>query len=134
MPKLTGVIDDLDPSDTQTLSKVNIPTEGLPKVAGNMKSPQQLAIQLGLAEMAMLKWINMGDLSRIKNLTSHHIELLEAASVNTVQELRICQAENLARKLINVNEANRVVRQLPTLQQLREWIAQAKRLEPAAAH
>lgn len=84
--------------------------------------------------MAMLKWVNRGDLFRIKDLAGRYIELFEAADVDTVKELRACQPEHLTDKLLRVNEVKRIVRKTPTLQQVRAWIAQAKRLEPAPTH
>lgn len=134
MTKPAGTSDDLDLNDVQTLSKASITSESLPKISGKPKNQQQLAIQAGLAEMAMLKWINMGDLSRIKDLAGRYIELFEAAGVDTVKELRACQPEQLTDKLFRVNEVKRIVRKTPTLQQVRAWIAQAKRLEPAPTH
>lgn len=134
MTKPAGTSDDPDLNDVQTLSKANITSESLPKINGNPKNQQQLAIQAGLAEMAMLKWINMGDLIRIKDLSGRYIDLFEAAGVDTVKELRACQPEHLTGKLLRVNEVKRIVRETPTLQQVRAWIAQAKRLEPAPTH
>lgn len=37
-------------------------------------------------------------------------------------------AENLAAKLVEVNEANKLVRKVPTATQVTDWVAQAKTL------
>ncbi|MDH3514005.1 MAG: DUF4332 domain-containing protein, partial [Gammaproteobacteria bacterium] len=57
---------------------------------------QQLAEKTGINEAMILKWVNMCDLFRIKGVGSQYAELLEAAGVDTVKELRNRNHENLA--------------------------------------
>lgn len=57
-----------------------------------------------------------------------YADLLEAAGVDTVPELAQRKPENLYQKLMEVNEAKKLVRQLPTEVQVADWVAQARDL------
>jgi hypothetical protein len=54
--------------------------------------------------------------------------LLEAAGVDTVVELAQRLPTNLHPKLVQVNQADKRVRKLPTQAQVKDWIKQAKKL------
>ncbi len=73
----------------------------------------------------------MSDLFRIKGVGGQYAELLEAAGVDVVKELRNRNAENLAEKMREVNAEKRLVRQVPNLERVESWVQQAKQLEPA---
>lgn len=92
---------------------------------------RQLAERLNINEKLILQWVNMSDLFRIKGVGGQYAELLEAAGVDTVKELRNRNAENLAEKMREVNAAKRLVRQVPNLERVESWVQQAKQLEPA---
>ena len=62
---------------------------------------------------------------------SEYAELLEAAGVDTVVELAGRKAENLATKVVEVNAEKKLVRKVPTLDQIEDWIDQAKKLPRA---
>ena len=93
-----------------------------------------LAERAGINESLILKWVNMSDLFRIKGVAGQYAELLEAAGVDTVKELRNRNAENLAEKMQEVNRAKRVVRQVPSAKVVAGWIEQAKTLAPAISY
>ena len=67
-----------------------------------------------MAEKLILGWVNRADLSRIKGIGEEYADLLETAGVDTVPELAQRKPENLYQKLVEVNEARKLVRQLPT--------------------
>jgi predicted flap endonuclease-1-like 5' DNA nuclease len=92
---------------------------------------RSLAERLDISEKLVLQWVNMSDLFRVKGIGGQYAELLEAAGVDTVRELRNRNAENLAAKMREVNDARRLVRQVPNLERVENWISQASRLEPA---
>ena len=89
-----------------------------------------LAKETGIEEKAILKWTNHADLFRIDGVGPEFSELLEAAGVDTVKELRTRNAENLYAKLVEVNESKRLVRRLPSQEQVTDMITQAEKLEP----
>ena len=61
-------------------------------------------------------------------LSSQYAELLECAGVDTVKELKNRNAENLAAKMAEVNDAKNLVRRPPSSAVVSDWVAQAKKL------
>ena len=61
-------------------------------------------------------------------------ELLEAAGVDTVKELRNRNAANLQARMAEVNEARKLTRTVPSESQVANWIEQAKGLDPLITH
>jgi predicted flap endonuclease-1-like 5' DNA nuclease len=95
------------------------------------KSPEgrkTLARRTGISDVLILEWINRVDLFRIKGVGEEYADLLEAAGVDTVPELKQRNAENLYGALAAVNEKKKLVRRMPTLAQVSDWIAQARAL------
>ncbi len=89
-----------------------------------------VAKETEISEKLILKWTNHSDLFRINGVGPEFSELLEAAGVDTVKELRTRNAENLYLKLAEVNESKRLVRRLPSPEQVADMITQAEKLEP----
>lgn len=89
-----------------------------------------MAEKTGISEKLILKWTNHADLMRINGVGPEFSELLEAAGVDTVKELRTRNAENLYAKLVEVNEEKKLVRRIPSQEQVVDMIAQAGELEP----
>ncbi len=56
--------------------------------------------------------------------------LLEAAGVDTVKELKHRKPENLASKMKEVNEEKKLTRAVPSVKEVTRWVEQAKSLEP----
>ena len=94
------------------------------------KGRAALAEETGISEKLILKWTNHADLFRIKGVGPQFSELLEAAGVDTVKELRTRNAANLAAKMLEVNEAKHLCRRVPSVKQVEKMIAQAKELPP----
>lgn len=84
----------------------------------------------GIGESQLLKWANMADLMRISGVGRQYSELLEAAGVDTVKELRNRNAENLATKMKEINDAKRLAKSAPANSVVGEWINQAKKIDP----
>lgn len=117
------------------LDPVNIRTIGALLNKGcTKKGRQDLAAATGIDESLILKWVNIADLFRIKGIGSEYSELLEKAGVDTVKELRNRKPENLHAKIIEINEAHKLVRQLPSLKLVESWVEEAKSLEPMVSH
>ncbi|MGB5345026.1 MAG: DUF4332 domain-containing protein [Woeseia sp.] len=92
------------------------------------KGRAQLAEKTGMNESSILKCVNMADLFRVKGVASQYAELLEAAGVDTVKELKNRNAENLAAKMEEANAAKKLVRKTPSVKVIASWIDQAKSL------
>jgi len=72
--------------------------------------------------------VNIADLFRIKGVGEEYSDLLEEAGVDTVVELSKRVPEHLHAKVVEVNEAKKLVRVVPTLAMIESWIAEAKTL------
>ena len=105
-------------------------TEELLETGGGPKGRDELAENTGIAGAHILRWVNHADLMRIKGVGKQYAELLEAAGVDTVKELRNRNAENLTAKLKETNEAKNLCGTTPSLSQVTAWIDEAKTLEP----
>ncbi|MEL6823709.1 MAG: DUF4332 domain-containing protein [Calditrichota bacterium] len=93
------------------------------------------AATTGISESTILEWTNMADLFRIKGVSSQYAELLKAAGVDTVKELRNRNADNLHAKMAEVNSEGRgLVRQLPSASMVKSWVEHAKTLEPMVTY
>lgn len=93
-----------------------------------------LANETGIDSSRVLKWANMADLMRIKGVGEEYSELLEAAGVDTVKELRTRNAANLTTKMAEVNESKKLVRSIPGEKSVTGWVAQAKELAPIMSY
>jgi len=97
----------------------------------NGKTPQgrkALAEATGIIEKLILEWANLADLFRIKGIGEEYSDLLEEAGVDTVMELAQRNPENLLAKMSEINEQKKLVRHLPVLSQVQDWVEQAKNL------
>ncbi|MCI6160374.1 MAG: DUF4332 domain-containing protein [Prevotellaceae bacterium] len=87
-----------------------------------------LSAETGISEKLILTWTNHADLIRIKGIGPQFAELLEAAGVDTVKELRHRKAENLQPKLEEVNALKNLVNRVPALVEVEKMIIEAAQL------
>jgi predicted flap endonuclease-1-like 5' DNA nuclease len=106
-------------------------TDTLLKKCKTPADRKTLAEKTGIDGKTLLRWANMADLFRISGVGSEYSELLEAAGVDTVKELKTRVPGNLATRMIEVNEKKKLTRRVPTEKVIAEWVEQAKKL-PAA--
>ncbi|MBU0776094.1 MAG: DUF4332 domain-containing protein [Alphaproteobacteria bacterium] len=109
-------------------------TDDLLSACGSRKGRDDVATQTGFSASQLLKLANMADLMRISGVGEEYSELLEAAGVDTVKELATRNAENLAAKMKEVNEAKKLTRAVPAASQVQKWVDQAKTMDPAISH
>ncbi len=98
------------------------------------KGRKEIAKTTGISPSIVLRCVNMADLFRIKGVASQYAELLEAAGVDTVKELRNRNAENLAAKMKEVNAKKSVCKIVPGTKVVDGWVKQAKKLKPAVSY
>jgi predicted flap endonuclease-1-like 5' DNA nuclease len=92
------------------------------------KGRKEIADKSGISEALILKWANRADLFRVKGIGEEYSDLLEAAGVDTVPELAQRKADNLYQKVVEINNAKKLVRKLPAVSQIKNWVDQAKKL------
>ena len=103
-------------------------------MGGTPKGRKEIAEKSGISETLVLKWVNRVDLARVKGIGSEYADLLEASGVDTVVELSKRKPDNLVAKMTEVNEAKKLVRRLPVLSQVEDWVKQAKDLPRAVSY
>lgn len=109
-------------------------TDDLLDICGGKKGRSDTAEKTGISEKSILTWVNNADLMRLKGVGKQFAELLEAAGVDTVKELRTRRADNLAAKLDEVNEVKKLNKGHISESMVQGWIDQAKELEPKVTH
>ena len=128
-------IEGIGPAYADKLAVADIDTtDELLKLCCDAKGRKATAEKTGVSESQLLKWANMADLMRISGIGSEFSELLEAAGVDTVKELRNRNAGNLAVKMAEVNEQKKLTRTVPSEKTVAGWVDQAKSMDPLITH
>ncbi|WP_349360028.1 DUF4332 domain-containing protein [Stappia sp.] len=124
-------IEGIGPAYAEKLNAIGIKTTAAYlERAKDPKGRKALAEETGIDDKRILKWANMADLMRISGVGEEYSELLEAAGVDTVKELKHRNAANLHAKMAEVNGEKKLVRQLPSAGAVEKWVEQAKALDP----
>lgn len=89
---------------------------------------KNLSDQSGVAQSAILTWVNHVDLFRIKGIAQEYADLLEQSGVDTVVELAQRNPANLHKRMLDLNEQKALVRRAPHLSEVQSWVEQAKGL------
>jgi predicted flap endonuclease-1-like 5' DNA nuclease len=122
-------IEGIGPAYAAKLTKAGIRSvEALLKRGASAKGRKEIAATTGITHTLILEWVNLADLFRIKGIGSEYSDLLEEAGVDTVVELSKRLADNLYKKMIEVNKAKNLVNKMPGIKQVKKWINQAKKL------
>ena len=103
-------------------------TDALLERGATAKGRADLETTTGIGHELILKWVNRADLYRIKGIGSEYSDLLEVAGVDTVPELAQRNAANLTETLAEANLARSLVRRVPTVAEVTDWVDQAKQL------
>jgi predicted RecB family nuclease len=129
MPSSISDLDGLAPDFAIKMKKVGIrTTEKLLETAKSLKGRQMLAEKTAIAETQLLRIANLIDRMRIKGVGQDYAELLEAAGVSTIRELRYRHPGRLADAMAKANVERKLVRVLPSQQTVGRWIDHAKKL------
>jgi predicted flap endonuclease-1-like 5' DNA nuclease len=119
----------IDPDAVASLKKAGIRrTDKLLEIAKDPKGRRKLAEQTGLPEKTLLRWANLSDKLRIKGVGEDYANLLQAAGVDTVKELKYRNPGKLAKAMAEANVKRKLVRVLPSDNAVVRWIEHAKKL------
>ena len=128
-------IQGIGPVYAEKLIAIGIETvEQLLEKGADAKGRQAIEEATGIRHDLVLTWVNHADLFRVKGIGPQFAELLEAAGVDTVKELRNRNAANLAAKMAEVNEEKHLTRRTPVEKEIQKFIDIAKELEPKVTH
>ena len=105
-------------------------TEALLKRGATRKGRRSLAEEVAISEKLILEWVNRADLMRVKGVGEEYSDLLEAAGVDTIKELRRRNPQNLLSAMVDINAKKKLVRRLPTVSMVSRWVEHAGALEP----
>jgi|SRR5579864_3677216 len=119
----------ISPTLRAKLKEVGIRTTArLIEQAKCLKDRQALAMKIEIDPKIVLQIANLADRMRIKGVGEEYAELLRAAGVDTVHELRYRNPAKLAKRMAEVNAERKLVRVLPSEPMIARWIEQAKKL------
>jgi Domain of unknown function (DUF4332) len=122
-------IEGIDGEAAAILKSVGIrSTERLLETARTVKGRKLLAAKTGFDEKSLLCWANVADRMRVKGINREYSQLLQAAGVDTVKELKYRNPANLAKAMADINKKNKLVRLLPSEKVVARWIDHAKKL------
>jgi predicted flap endonuclease-1-like 5' DNA nuclease len=128
-------IEGIGPAYAEKLGAADIKTTAdLLKLCCDARGRKSTAEVTGISETQLLKWANLADLMRVSGIGPEYSELLEAAGVDTVKELRTRNAGNLAAKMAEVNESRKLIRTVPSEQTVSGWVEKAKAMDPVITH
>ena len=130
-------IEGIGPRNAGKLGKCGIKTcEKLLEEGATRKGRNAIAKEAGLDAKQVLEWVNRADLMRVPGVSKQYSDLLEAAGVDTVKELRRRNAANLteAMEATNSRRRNKLVKRTPSEKVVKKWIDAAKEMDAVVKH
>jgi predicted flap endonuclease-1-like 5' DNA nuclease len=113
------------------LHKVGIhDSDMLQDKAATVEGRAELAAAVKADKNAVQDWAHNIDLTRVRGLGPKYLKLLNAAGIETADELASYSAEDLAGLLMTVNAEDHVVGHMPPMDSIAYWVSQAKELPP----
>lgn len=114
------------------LRKAGVKTsKGLIEEASTRAGRSALSKKTGLPPRDLKSWVHHADLLRVNGVGGEYAELLVAAGVDTIRDLRRRNPTALVAKIISMNGSKKVVRRLPTEAMVSGWIESASSIEPS---
>ena len=134
MPSIDA-IEGIGPKFATKLRKAKVrTTEALLRKGATRTGRKALSAATGLSEHQILEWVNRADLMRVKGVGEEYSDLLEAAGVDTVKELRTRNSANLHSAMVELNMRKRLVRRLPTEKMVAGWVSFSGKLDPVVKY
>lgn len=128
-------VEGIGPAYAEKLIKAGVKTtDDLLKLCCDAKGRKAISEMSSISTKMLLEWTNMADLMRISGVGKQFAELLEAAGVDTIKELRNRNAKNLTAMMAEVNAAKKLCKSNPAETMIEEWVEQAKNLNPLITH
>jgi predicted flap endonuclease-1-like 5' DNA nuclease len=106
-------------------------TVGLLRCGKTPKQRLKIAEKVGTDDKRVLDWVTAADRMRVKGVGWEYAELLCAAGVKTVKELKFRNPQKLVDQMTQANACRKLVRLLPSVKVVQRWIESAQTLPPA---
>lgn len=124
----------LEEIDSAFVAKLNeqgiYSIEDLLKAAAAAEGRQSLAATTGLPPKQIRRWVHLVDLMRVSGLRKDYLPWLEAAGVESLAALQICQPQNLFEELQRIIKEKKPELRIPPLEEVAAWITAANQTEP----
>ncbi len=128
-------IEGIGPVYAEKLAAADIKTTAqFLNVCRSARGRAETAARTGISEKLILSWSNMADLMRVNGVGSQYAEILHAAGVDTIKELRRRDPKKLLSAMEAVNEANKLAGNCPSLGVVQGWVDSAQDMEPLITH
>ena len=122
-------IEGIDDNAVACLKSEGIRSTGrLLEVARTSRGRKALAQSTGLEEKQLLRWANIADCMRIRGVSREYADLLHAAGVCTVKEIKYRNPASLAAAMADANRRRKLVKLLPSEKVVVRWIDHARKL------
>jgi predicted flap endonuclease-1-like 5' DNA nuclease len=105
-------------------------TVGLLQCGKTPKQRLKIAEKLGTDDKCVLDWVTAADRMRVKGVGWEYAELLCAAGVKTVKELKFRNPQKLVDQMTQANARRKLVQLLPSVRVVQRWIESAQKLPP----
>jgi PAS domain S-box-containing protein len=127
--KEVAEIEGIGPAYSEKLAEIDIKTiEQYLLTAANRRGRKEIAEKTGISSKLILEWANRADLMRVEGIGEEFSDLLEQTGVDTVNELKYRNPENLYSSLLEINEQRKLVRRVPSQNEVTNWINTAQQL------
>jgi predicted flap endonuclease-1-like 5' DNA nuclease len=124
-------IEGVGAANAEKLEKAGIKTvDDLLKMCCDTEGRRTVSERAGISEFQLLRWSHMADLMRVIGIGPEYSELLEAAGVLTIKELRRRNPAHLTETMKEVNTLKNLTRSVPSEKQVAKWVEKAKAMEP----
>jgi predicted flap endonuclease-1-like 5' DNA nuclease len=122
-------IEGIGPAYSEKLAAIDINTvEQYLLVAADRDGRKEIAEKSGISSKLVLEWANRADLMRVPGIGEEFSDLLEQTGVDTVNELKFRNSENLYTAMVEINQEKNLVRRMPSESDVEAWIESAKQL------
>lgn len=121
----------LTAQDKERLTRANIyTTEQLIDRCSSRHGRQTVASSTGIPEDQLHDWANKVELHRVRGLGATFDNLFDASGVHSVRDLSKANAHELYQEMRMINDKQHMVKQIPSEGQLKQLIAEARKLNP----
>lgn len=128
-------IEGIGPYYEQKLRAIGIDScEALLEEGATARGRMRISLASGIRLTLLLRFVNRADLCRVRGVVGAYAELLEASGVDSVPQLGKLEVDRLAERMTWVNGRRKLVRSLPSKQQLARWVGHAQFLPRVITH
>jgi hypothetical protein len=101
-------------------------TVTLLQIASTRSGRALLTKETGITSPKLLHWAKRAELMKINNLGRDYADLLEAAGVESIAELKRRNPESLHETMDLINKKKKIVDRMPSIKRVSKWIEESK--------